>query len=508
MTLFKYTPALIEPAILEKTFIGRTEEIKRINGILKNASARNSISHTIIIGPKGIGKTHFIRTLYHAVKGDIKINELNEHKNSFIPLISAEEEYIGSFGKFILLIMGYLAESKCEGIPPIPIDILEPGVWGDKEKETAVSYLRRFKKNSGKMILLIIDNIDEIIENFTTEDQASLREILMTSDTILLIGSSPGLFDAIGEHSKPFYNFFETIWLNELTFKESKKLIKIYAEIDERKQLKGNFASIEPKFKAIYVLAGGNPRIILSFYRIVTDHAADSIETIFLKVFDELAPYFRQWMKNISKQQREIIDVMARAPELLTPTEIASRCRFPVSVVVTQIKRLEKAGYIAKAKQKRSKRVLYEINEKLLGTWRKLSTAAGKKKLELLLKFYETWYAEEKSTNDLPKQFSDIHEISAQRFVSRLLESDNIYERIAAVFKYLIRKSEIYYVKTILQEIEKTGQTILFEFLGPFLSFVNYLDKGKDNEIIERLRRENRVVVEEMLDLYFTQKPR
>ena len=199
---------------------------------------------------------------------------------------------------------------------------------------------------------------------------------------------------------------------------------------------------------------------------------------------------------------------MARAPELLTPTEIASRCRFPVSVVVTQIKRLEKAGYIAKAKQKRSKRVLYEINEKLLGTWRKLSTAAGKKKLELLLKFYETWYAEEKSTNDLPKQFSDIHEISAQRFVSRLLESDNIYERIAAVFKYLIRKSEIYYVKTILQEIEKTGQTILFEFLGPFLSFVNYLDKGKDNEIIERLRRENRVVVEEMLDLYFTQKPR
>ena len=293
MTLFKYTPALIEPAILEKTFIGRTEEIKRINGILKNASARNSISHTIIIGPKGIGKTHFIRTLYHAVKGDIKINELNEHKNSFIPLISAEEEYIGSFGKFILLIMGYLAESKCEGIPPIPVDILEPGVWGDKEKETAVSYLRRFKKNSGKMILLIIDNIDEIIENFTTEDQASLREILMTSDTILLIGSSPGLFDAIGEHSKPFYNFFETIWLNELTFKESKKLIKIYAEIDERKQLKGNFASIEPKFKAIYVLAGGNPRIILSFYRIVTDHAADSIETIFLKVFDELAPYFR-----------------------------------------------------------------------------------------------------------------------------------------------------------------------------------------------------------------------
>lgn len=505
MKSFKYTPALTEPDILKKTFTGRIEETKRINEILKNASSGNSLSHVIIIGPKGIGKTHFLQVIYHTIKGSIKINGLNAYKNSFVPLISAEEEYSSSFGKFLLLILEYLAESKNEGIPSIPGNILDPGVWGDREKEIAVSYLRRFKKKSGKIILLMIDNVHEIIENFTQEDQASLRDILMTSNSILLIGSSPGLFDAMGEHNKPFYNFFETIWLNDLSFKDSKKLFKKYAEIDERKQPEENFTRLETKFRVIYAFVGGNPRIILSFYRIVTASPGDSVGNIFLRMLDELVPYFREKMKGISKQQREIIDVMARASELLTPTEIASRSGFPVSIVVTQIKRLEKAGCIVKAKQKRSKRVLYEISDKLLGTWRQLNTAAGKKKIELLVKFYETWYGEEIRSNDLLKQFPETWEMNGREFVSYLLESNYRYERIVTALKYLIGKNRIEALKTILQEIEKTGQTELLEFLAPFLSFINYLDKDKNNEIIERLRRDERALVEEMLGLLPTQ---
>ena len=87
MTFFKYTPALIEPKILKKVFIGRKEEITRLDGILKNASTGNSLSHAIVIGPGGIGKTHLLRVIYHAVKGNIKIKALNTYKDHFIPLI-------------------------------------------------------------------------------------------------------------------------------------------------------------------------------------------------------------------------------------------------------------------------------------------------------------------------------------------------------------------------------------------------------------------------------------
>ncbi len=501
MIFFKYTPSIAEPQILKKTFIGRKEEITRINRILNNAASNNSLSHTIIIGPKGIGKTHFLRLVYYTVNGNVKINNLSGCKDHFIPFISPEEEYISSLEKFILLILGYIAGSEDEKIPPVPEDILKSTAFGEREKEFAISYLRQFKKKCGKILLLLIDNVEEIIGNFSPEDQASLRDILMTSDSILLIGSSSTLFDSIREHNRPFYNFFEIIWLNDLTFKESRQFIKTYTEIDERKEVKEEFRLWETKLRALYPLLGGNPRILLIFYGVAAANSTNSLETIFLRILDELVPHFKLWMKNISKQQREIIDVMATAAALLTPTEIASRCRLPVSVVVSQVKRLEKTGYIARAPQKRSKRVLYELKEKLVAFWRQMRVPKGMKRLGLLVTFYEAWYAEKEFTNDLIKQFPEVRGRNSWEFVCSLIESGNRGRVVGSILKYLIEKKERERVKVILQEIEKSGQRELLEFLAPFFSFINYLDAHRDNEIIERLRGEERVLVEDMLNL-------
>jgi hypothetical protein len=414
MTLFKYTPGLIEPETLHKIFMGRKEEIKTINRILRNASSGQSLSHAIIIGPKGSGKTHILYIIYHTVKGDIKTEGLNNFKEYFIPVISPEEEYIDSLEKFIFLIFKYLAKSEVEGIPPIPKEIQEPIFFEDLEKEIALSYIKLFKNKTGKILLLLIDNLNDIIENFSEEDQSSLRNILMTYDSVLLIGSAPTLFDSILDHDKPFYNFFEPIWLTDLTFEETKKLLEKYAEIEDRAEVIELLNRSEPKLRAIYELAGGNPRLTLSLYQIIAKDDISSVEISFLRMLDELVPYFRERMKDIPKQQQQIIDVMARDTKLLTPTEIASKCRLPVNVVNTQIKRLEKAGYLVKARQKRAKRVLYEMREKLFSIWRQMRVDAGKKRLGFLVRFYEIWYTKEELVTQLSKILSDIKEMAPQ----------------------------------------------------------------------------------------------
>ena len=53
----------------------------------------------------------------------------------------------------------------------------------------------------------------------------------------------------------------------------------------------------------------------------------------------------------------------------------------------------------------------------------------------------------------------------------------------------------------ILKEIEKNRQTELLDFLAPVSTFIHYLDSQGDNEIIERLRGEERKLVEDMLKL-------
>lgn len=499
MTFFKYTPALVDPKTLKKISIGRKEEITRINEILHNASAGNSLSHTIIVGPYGIGKTHLLMLIYHAVKSNIKIKESNTFKDHFIPVIFPGNRCIASVEKFILFILENIVNADDKIVPTVPGEILKSTVFGDVEKEHSLSYLRHFKKKSGKILLLMIDNIDEVLGLFSREDQALFRDILMTADGILLVGASSTLFESIREHNRPFYNFFEIIWLKDLTFEESKKLLKKYAEIDKKKETSQYFRSWETKLKAIYELTGGNPRILLDFYHVIASNVTTPVEKIFLKILDELVPYFKLQMSNVSKQQREIIDAMATASHLLTPTEIAAECRLPVSVAVAQIKRLEKLGYVTRARQKRAKRVLYELKDSLLGFYRRMENPKEREKLKLMVRFYRAWYAGENISNNMTKQLPGTEEMNMLKFIHTLIEDDNRFELAVLTIRHMIQKNNPDKVRMILKEIEKNRQTELLGFLSPVSSFVDYLDSQGDNEIIERLRGEEKKLVEDMM---------
>ena len=412
MKFYKYTPALLDPKTLEDTLIGRDLELNNLKRILKGASSGKSFSHPILVGPKGIGKTHILRIIYHAVKGEIKTKGLNVFKDKFVPVIFSEEEYPGSVTKLLILALRYLSESKPEGIPPIPTELMDAATLGAREKELAFSYIKTFKKKTGKMLLLLVDNLNDIIERFADEDQSSLREVLMTYNSFLLIGAAPTLFDSIINHDKPFYNFFEIIWLKDLSFEDTVALLKRYAEMEtpkKREKFIKESEEKEAKLKAIHELAGGNPRLILSLYHIIVEGDITSIEDTFLKLLDELSPYFRERMKDLSEQQKEIIDVMARAESLLTPTEIAGRSQMQVNLVNSQLKRLEKIGCVQVAK-KHAKKVFYDFNERLFSLWRQMRVEAGRKRLGFIVKFLEIWFTKEELFLYLDKTFDKIRE--------------------------------------------------------------------------------------------------
>ncbi|MBI5192744.1 MAG: tetratricopeptide repeat protein [Nitrospirae bacterium] len=409
MKLYKYTPALLYPKTLEDTLIGRDIELDNLKRILKSASAGKSFSNPILVGPKGIGKSHLLRILYYSLRGEIKTKGLNAYKDKFIPVIFSEEEYPGNITKFIKLTLQYLDELEIAGIPPIPEELISPRTLNEKEKEIAVDYLKQFKKKTGKILLLLVDNLNDIIERFTDEDQSSLREVLMTYDSLLLVGSAPTLFDSIINHDRPFYNFFEIIWLKDLSFEDNVSLLKRYAELDERTDLREKLEESEAKLKALHELAGGNPRLILSLYHIIAEGDITSVEETFIKLLDELSPYFRERIRYLSEQQKEIIDVMAKAEGLLTPTEIAACCYIPVNVVLSQIKRLEKIGYIKIAK-KLPKKVFYDFNERLFRHWRQMRVEAGKKRLRFIVKFLETWFTKEELFTYLDKTLYEMRE--------------------------------------------------------------------------------------------------
>ena len=404
--LFKFTPALEDPGVLQATSVGREKELRRLFQAIREGAEKKGNQHFLLVGPRGIGKTHLLLLLYHSVKGTIAWDELCRNLGqSWVPILFSEEEYrITSLLDLLLEILARLKEELLDGQLLRLTTRLEQGLLpGEEEKELILDYLRKKRQEMGKKFLLLLDNLHDILPHFTEEDQGRLRDILMHEDLFMLIGTAPTLFDTVIDHEAPFYNFFEVIWLQEIGEDQVKELLAKRLRLDNRDDLLEKLDKYEDRLKALVHLAGGNPRLILSLYQIFTESKIIEVERDFKKLLDEMTPYFQDRMKELPPQQRKIVDALALADGPITPTEIARLARLPVKTVNSQLNRLKEAGFVRRIKERKRREVLYDINERLFRLWRQMRVEAGRKRLRFIVKFIEIWF----SPWELAEQFAE-----------------------------------------------------------------------------------------------------
>ena len=65
--LSRFTPSLMSPEALETIFVQRQEEAQRIVDQIRRSVLTESKHYTLLIGPRGMGKTHFVSLVYHRV---------------------------------------------------------------------------------------------------------------------------------------------------------------------------------------------------------------------------------------------------------------------------------------------------------------------------------------------------------------------------------------------------------------------------------------------------------
>jgi len=282
--LFRYTPALEDPQNLKDLSVSRDKELKRILRALKEGADKKGNQHFLLVGPRGIGKTHLLLLIYHGTTGNITWNELCQHLNdSWEPILFAEEEYrMISLPDLLLEIVDRLRqEAPDERLSQLTQRIDSVPLPGDAEQEAVLEYLFNRRRESGKKFLLLLDNLQDILPHFTEEDQGRLRSILMSQDIFMLIGTAPTLFGAVMNYEAPFYNFFEVTWLQEIEVEQVKELIEKRLKLDGRDALLGKLDDYEGRLRAIVHLTGGNPRLILSLYRIFTESEILEVERDF-----------------------------------------------------------------------------------------------------------------------------------------------------------------------------------------------------------------------------------
>ncbi|MFX1537174.1 MAG: tetratricopeptide repeat protein [Promethearchaeota archaeon] len=480
MALETFNPTLSSYDYLKKTFVQREEMLRKLLKKIGETKKKGTVHQFLLVGPRGIGKTHFMLLAYYEIKKKKTLSD------KWISIKFSEEEYsIDSLATFFIKTLEELMHeveskkiiSKAEQLLA-NIDEMSDEDVIEKSKK----YLSELSEKHDKRLVIFVDNINLIFEQIGDSKLLEhLRSILMTENYLVLVGGAISYFKKIKNYEEPFYNFFEIIRFDELKKENVELFIKKLAEVEKKEDIIKNFETFKPRIRSIVHFTGGNPRLIRMLFYVISDFKLIEVKESLEKLLDELTPYYQGIMDNLPPQQRKILDIMAIMDGPATPTEIAKKARMDRGVVNTQMKRMEENGLIQLAKQEKRKRRLYEITERFFRIWREMRTAKRNQRLGFLTKFLRHFYTESEFKRYLEHIEKEFPKVSGKK---KIKEAQKLFEQLE-----------------ILKEAapERLSMEISCNLIDKYLQFGDVDHAESELLCVKEKVRENGIGIEEYL---------
>lgn len=381
--LSHFTPSMMPEDVIERIFVQRKRLASRLVTLIRESVLGTAKHHTLIVGPRGIGKTHLASLVYHRVRGMPDVADKMR-----IAWLREEEWGIASFLDFVIRILRALDE----GYPDAELAGRIEGLFAhnpEQAEREAVAILDEFVGE--RTVFLITENLDQLFEGLDDVGQQQFRAYLQDRATWTILATAPGLFNGISLQSSPFYGFFRIQHLKELSIDEAVELLQKIAEIGGRDEL-ASFVQTpvgRARIRAVHHLAGGNHRIYVIFSEFLTRETLDDLVEPFLTTMDHLTPYYQARMQSLSPQMRKIIDYLCDVRHAVSVKEIAQRCFISQQTASAQLKLLKERGFVRSFTVGRESH--YELLEPLLRLSLEVKKQRGEP-IRLFIDFLRFWY--------------------------------------------------------------------------------------------------------------------
>jgi len=383
-----YNPDRQSPEELISSFVIRLKEFKDIFADIKGTPPSSPAQHYIIQGPRGTGKTTLLLRLFYEIQNDRKL------KKKIIPVIFSEEQYhIVNLCRLWESAVEYLDEhEEFSGL----YNEFEKAMDAEDYEDRCFGILAGALAKSKKKLVLLIDNIGDLLRRFSEEEHHRLREILLTSSEIRIVGASSVTLEYTFDYSEPFFEFFKLIHISGLDKEETNALLlslgKNYNEAGIQKIMEEQPERIE----ILRRLTGGIPRtIILLFEIFADDRSGDSFKDLEI-ILDRVTPLYKHRMEDLSRQQQQIVDALAMSWDAVSTKELAEKVRLDSKLVSAQLKQLEKNRIVHKIETD-TKNYLYQITERFFNIWYLMRHGRRKDRNRVLwlVKFLKEWCGKE-----------------------------------------------------------------------------------------------------------------
>jgi len=374
----RFTPSNAPVDLLERLFVGRHTVLDDIGDRVRRAATSEERNHTLLVGPRGAGKTHLItlaesRTR-NAIDGGLRAQ-------TSWPL---EDPYnIASYRDLLREILDQMVPAIDDELAN-DIDVLESQIAQ--------------RVSQGGPIVLFIENLDQVLEIIDHDGQQRFRHLLQSDKSILVVATTTSLSHALNEQNAPFYGFFTTSQLEPFDVDTAAEML-INIALEDGKDDVAEFLRSDTgtaRLRAIEHLAGGQPRIWATLAASLTVDGLDELVNLLLTRFDDLTPYYQEQLNRLSPHQRRVVLALARADHAVSVGELAELVDVEQRSVAKTVKELADKNWVNPvdtpfAHLLDGRKTYYELSEPLARLSFQIK-AARNTPIETVVEFLKCWF--------------------------------------------------------------------------------------------------------------------
>jgi hypothetical protein len=466
--LLSYSPSRCDPALLWRLTVGKSREnlIETLVEAVRTELGGEGHQHQLVIGPRGSGKTHVLTLVADRLESD------SELRQRTLPVPLAEEEVVGHpadlFVKILERLEGRLVDrdgldgskralAECRDV----LHRLRSEEDDDEALALAAGSLEEMAAILDRLLVPLVENLNNILYAAYARKQAArthwaLRKVLTESKSLMLLASTPSLFGDVVDEGAPFYGFFRTHVLGELSPTERIALIRRRIEVELRdgctndaierrlRAFLANFDRRSASWQGLLGQTGGLPRFVHLLFDLLVETDVESVVGLLERFLDKLTPHFQPYLdpRNLPQAQLEILETLATADGPMLLSEVSAEIRGAIPGNVSNyLKRLRQAGLVRQL-QGRSRTVRYDLTEPLFRVWRRFRVGRNEReRIVTLAKLFQAVYEPielqaERDDPGLPE------ETLRQRAVDRALAHSVQEEELADIRGYGIDDPE------------------------------------------------------------------
>ncbi|MDD3685750.1 MAG: hypothetical protein PHE56_03175 [Bacteroidales bacterium] len=390
-----YQTANSDHNFIRDNFVIRKVEFSRIINSLIDKDSNDPLQCELILGRRGSGKSTLLKRI------EIEILENKSLNRKYIPINLAEEQ--AGIYRLLDLWEQVIEELACQKSEQITIKHYSDFTNIQEYTRYLYQIIHNCCSKDNKKIVLLLDNFDRIIENFS-DDGNLLRETLINYNDIAIIAASTRMDEYFWRYDMPFYEFFRRHRLEALNKHEISNLIQHWSKTLDLPELKTFEINNLGKIENIRILTDGLPRTLQFFIQMVLQNSNSTSYEYLNKIMDNVTPLYQERLTNLPAQLRKIVLEMAFIWEASNTKQLSEKCKMESKLISANLKTLVDKGIVDKIETSK-KNHLYRLSERFFNLW--LIVTQGnpeqKRKAKWLSIFIEKWY-DSTDANDIDQK--------------------------------------------------------------------------------------------------------